>query len=89
MGGVGVFIFGEPPPHRPCAPPGSVDFDKDCEDPEYKPLAGTAKEVDDEVFGGALPPLNLPPLPKSAPPKFGGDDPDFFPPPPLPIRRTL
>lgn len=59
-----------------------MDFDKDCEDPEYKPLAGTAKEVDDEVFGGALPPLNLPPLPKSAPPKFGGDDPDFFPPPP-------
>uniref|UniRef100_A0A8B9UZH3 DNA helicase n=1 Tax=Anas zonorhyncha TaxID=75864 RepID=A0A8B9UZH3_9AVES len=26
-----------------------VDFDKDCEDPEYKPLAGTAKELDEEV----------------------------------------
>uniref|UniRef100_A0A8C8SFP0 Chromodomain helicase DNA binding protein 8 n=1 Tax=Pelusios castaneus TaxID=367368 RepID=A0A8C8SFP0_9SAUR len=25
-----------------------VDFDKDCEDPEYKPLAGPAKEQDDE-----------------------------------------
>ncbi|XP_068524883.1 LOW QUALITY PROTEIN: chromodomain-helicase-DNA-binding protein 8, partial [Anas acuta] len=25
-----------------------VDFDKDCEDPEYKPLAGTAKELDEE-----------------------------------------
>ncbi|XP_035428243.2 chromodomain-helicase-DNA-binding protein 8 [Cygnus atratus] len=25
-----------------------VDFDKDCEDPEYKPLPGTAKEVDEE-----------------------------------------
>lgn len=26
-----------------------VDFDKDCEDPEYKPLPGTTKEQDDEV----------------------------------------
>ncbi|XP_025912142.1 chromodomain-helicase-DNA-binding protein 8 isoform X1 [Apteryx rowi] len=26
-----------------------VDFDKDCEDPEYKPLPGTAKEPDDET----------------------------------------
>ncbi|KAM6421419.1 LOW QUALITY PROTEIN: chromodomain-helicase-DNA-binding protein 8 [Rhynochetos jubatus] len=26
-----------------------VDFDKDCEDPEYKPLPGTTKEVDDEA----------------------------------------
>ncbi|XP_075597457.1 chromodomain-helicase-DNA-binding protein 8 [Balearica regulorum gibbericeps] len=25
-----------------------VDFEKDCEDPEYKPLAGAAKEADDE-----------------------------------------
>ncbi|XP_059586405.1 chromodomain-helicase-DNA-binding protein 8 isoform X3 [Alligator mississippiensis] len=25
-----------------------VDFDKDCEDPEYKPLPGTTKEQDDE-----------------------------------------
>uniref|UniRef100_A0A8D2LEQ5 Chromodomain helicase DNA binding protein 8 n=1 Tax=Varanus komodoensis TaxID=61221 RepID=A0A8D2LEQ5_VARKO len=26
-----------------------VDFDKDCEDPEYKPVGGPAKEPDDEV----------------------------------------
>ncbi|KAI6059779.1 Chromodomain-helicase-DNA-binding protein 8 [Aix galericulata] len=32
----------------PFVPNPSVDFDKDCEDPEYKPLAGTAKEVDEE-----------------------------------------
>ena len=26
-----------------------VDFDKDCEDPEYKPLQGPPKDQDDEV----------------------------------------
>ncbi|XP_009886654.1 PREDICTED: chromodomain-helicase-DNA-binding protein 8, partial [Charadrius vociferus] len=26
-----------------------VDFEKDCEDPEYKPLVGTAKEMDEEA----------------------------------------
>lgn len=57
----GLYFWGTPPLIVLVPPPGSVDFDKDCEDPEYKPLAGTAKEVDDEVFGGALPPLNLPP----------------------------
>lgn len=26
-----------------------IDFDKDCEDPEYKPLQGPPKDPEDEV----------------------------------------
>lgn len=33
----------------PHPPPNRVDFDKDCEDPEYKPVGGPPKEPDDEV----------------------------------------
>ena len=31
-----------------------VDFDKDCEDPEYKPLQGPPKDQDDEVRNSHL-----------------------------------
>ncbi|XP_062993880.1 chromodomain-helicase-DNA-binding protein 8 isoform X6 [Elgaria multicarinata webbii] len=34
--------------HRLDVGEGRVDFDKDCEDPEYKPVGGPAKEPEDE-----------------------------------------
>lgn len=36
-----------------------VDFDKDCEDPEYKPLQGPPKDQDDEVRNSHLSPAFL------------------------------
>lgn len=54
--------FSPPPPNN------RVDFDKDCEDPEYKPLTGGADEV---KFWGENP-QNRVPAPSCAPQIFGG-----------------